>query len=677
MDSESPKLDWWKISINFSLPLFILFLNLIIVAPLFLGEYSRFDSSQPIYLRAFQFFNQGWPHILWANFWQAGFSFSSVFSPLLFVLIKIITFLGLPPAGVFRILSGLGYAIIPVCLYFFVNILSKRKIAAFVAALAFSLLPSLKILLFSGIKEISVKFTYAPWLFIENSLGNLPHILSFCLVLLAGTYFLYTLKHANLKKIVICSLLIALAVLFDFLSFFCVLILLFVLMFSEVLLSDKIAQSRLGIFLICLIIAFGLFSFWYNPSFFYNFFANGQGMKTGQDLLNIIPYLILIVPWLIIIIFYFFGYRRHLQSLFVGFGWFSLSFLICFAFYFFNKSLVPEVERYVVTMNMALAIVLGVLVTHFFDWLGRVGAAKYRLANFFRYLFVLGLVCLISYYAWPFLRNSWSYNLAQQNIQQAKIYKISEWFKNNVNPNGSRVFLTENDKNWFSVFSSQFQESGPLKENQLENNLIYAINNYFEQGNDPETTMILAQATNTAYFVVSDQFLNTERLEKIGQKVFEIDNYKIFKISLKNEGLVQKIKLSEFSALNQIKQDLNNEDIKSYLTWQKELAETKIDYQFLNSQRIEIKSDLAENEGLLVKINYDKSFKAKEGDNNLKIEKDPWGFMVIKPNKTGQQVIALEYGLSLGRLLGFDITILTIFFLIIYGVRNRRRRVIK
>ena len=72
-------------------------------------------------------------------------------------------------------------------------------------------------------------------------------------------------------------------------------------------------------------------------------------------------------------------------------------------------------------------------------------------------------------------------------------------------------------------------------------------------------------------------------------------------------------------------------------------------------------------------MNHDKAFRAKSGNENLKITKGPLGFMVIEANQEGDLIIQLTYGLSLNQWIGIDITILTIFFLIIYRIRYKRK----
>lgn len=673
MAETKTKINYKRVGLIIGLPLFIFIFNLILVGPLLSGQYSSFAySDQPIYIKVSQFFKEAWPHIFWADFWTGGFSPPLVFSPLVPFFSVAASFFGLAAGNFLRIFNALAYAFIPVSLYFLVRRLTHRRVAAWLAAFAYSLLPSVMILFLPEIKEASRVYFFAPWHFINNLLGDTPRILSLALIPLVAVYFLSTLKNPAFKKIIICAALTLLVALVDFVSFFSLLILFIVLFFSEVLLSDRIAPSRLGIFLSVMIIAFGLFSFWYHPGYFNNFFRlGGIGAEASSDLLKIIPYLILVIPWLIIGLFYLFGYRKHLQSLFVSFAWFNLTFLVGFSYFFFGRSFLPGASHYLMEINMAFCLVIGVLTTHFFDWVGRIGGPKHRLANFFRYLFLFGALLVLVRYTLPFIRHAWQYNQPLAEINKEKIYQVSQWFQTKVKEGEGRVFLAGPGKNWFNLFNQRPQISGPLSESYYPNSLIYRLNKYWE-GGPAEEGLALAKITNTEYFVVFPDFSYPKKFKNFGALVAEVEGVEIYQVKLTNSDLVQKITFEGFNDLEEINDSLKTEAIEKYLTWQEKLAPEKIEYRRVNNQKIIIRGNFLENEGILVKMNYSPAFKARQGDRELAVEKDPLGFMVIKPAKEGILEVELNYGLSLNQWIGFDITMLTLFFLSIYFFQSRR-----
>ncbi|MFH1367115.1 MAG: hypothetical protein ABIH38_03975 [Patescibacteria group bacterium] len=670
------KINYKRVGLIIGLPLFIFLFNLVLVAPLLIGEYNSLSySEQPIYLKIIQFIRENWPTIGWADFWQGGFSFPLIFSPFVpFLTLFLRLFLG-NEGHILRVLGALSYALIPVSLYVFIRILSKRRIAAFIAVFSFSPLPSVMGLFISGIKESSARYFYAPWHFIYNLLGDTPRILALALIPLAAANFLLILKKATFKKIIFGAVLIALVALIDFASFFSLLILLFVLFFSEVLLSDKTVQGRLGVFTIVLIIAVGLFSFWYHPEYISNFFRFGAGGGVGDDLMKIIPYFILITPWLIIGLFYLFGYRKHLQSLFVSLGWFSLTFFVGFSYFFFGRSFLPEAPRYLIEINMAFCLTIGVLITHFFDWIGRIGAKKHRLAGFFRSLFLLGAVLILIIYNFPFIKNAWSYNRPLRDVSQEKIYALAQWFEKNVPAGESRVYLAVDGKNWFNIWAKIPQLSGPLPEKYFSRSSIETVNKYFADSGDETTFFDLAKATNTEYFVVDSDSLFGVKFKNIAVAVGEIKGLKIYQVNLTNNRIIQKINLEELNSLDDIDQILAQGAILSYLDWQERLIQEEIDYRIINPQKIEIKGNFKKEEGILVKMNHSPAFIAKEGDKELIVQKDPLGFMVIKPQKEGEQTIELKYGFYLSQGFGISLTILTVFFLFVYRLRARKRNI--
>ncbi len=416
MAETKTNINWLRLGLKFSIPLFLFVFSLVLVAPQLLSQYSSLGAvQQPVLAKVISFVRENWPSFAWADFWQGGFPLSSIFSPVVPFLTLFLSLYSRPDGLLLRVISALAYAFIPVSLYYFVRVLSQRRLAAFLAAFLFSLMPSLLLFFFPEIKEASSPYFFAPWHFIVNSIGDTPRILSLALTPLVGAFFLKTLKKATFRKMILCSLLVALVALTDFVSYFSLLMLIFVLFFSEVLLSDKTAQSRIGIFLAVVLTSFGLISFWYHPGFLNDFFRSGAGLETGTNLLKFMPYMILVVPWLIIAVFYLFGFRKHRQSLFVALSWFSLTFIVGFSYYFFGKNILPAAPRYLVEINMSFCLMISVLAIHFFDWISRVGAPKHRLTDFFRYLFFFGVIALMLYSAFPFIRNSWRYHQSEQD----------------------------------------------------------------------------------------------------------------------------------------------------------------------------------------------------------------------------------------------------------------------
>ena len=303
MDKSKTKINWSRIGLKVAIPLFIFIFNLIIVAPLLSGEFaSEFHSEQPVYVKIFDFVNNNWPDVFWVDFWHGGFPFVNGFSP--FILFgRVLGVFGSNFGHILRMLSALCYALVPVTLYYFVKVITKRRLTGLIAAFSFSLLPTFSALFFPQIMETSAEYFHAPWHFIVNVYGDTLHTFSLVLLPLLGACFYKTLRHPSFKKIILCSLFIVLLALVDFITLFSAVILLFILMFSEVLNSRNKTQSRLGVFVICIIIAFGLISFWYHPGFYSYFFSKGPGFEVTTNLLQSIPYLVLLIPWLSIGVF--------------------------------------------------------------------------------------------------------------------------------------------------------------------------------------------------------------------------------------------------------------------------------------------------------------------------------------------------------------------------------------
>lgn len=659
---------WW-----FLIPLGLVILNFFIIFPLFQGEYTQWLQSQeatPIAIA--QSISENWPHFTWNPLWYNGQPSHIFYTP-------VFPFLELFFKGIFnfsfsqayRIIVALSYILAPLTFYFLVRYLTKRKIAALIAALFFSLAPSVTYWI-EDIGSIASNFSLAPWRFIViNYYGQGTHSLALVFIPLAGLCFLHTLRRANLKNILISTLLIGLIGLIDPFSLLALFLLLFTLLFSEVLLSDDTAQRRVRTSLLTLIISLGFLAFWYNWTFIKNFFSFNQGKEITQTYLGIIPYAILIIPWVIIMIFYIFGSRKKLQSLFIGVGWFTLNFIIIYAYYFWDKKIVLEANYYLPELDMAIALMVGVVIMMFYDWMGKLRHP--HLAKVFMTWFSLAIILLIFYWTYPFISQAWRYTQPHQNIEKTSEYQIAHWFNQNTDIKNTRVFLTGNNIYWFNLFSKIPQWAGGWG-NLTPNILREEITNHILTSSDGFQSTQLARAAFLPYLGVNSQdYLYPEKFKDL-EKVYEYQNQVVYKVDLKNYNLIQKVDLKDLSQLKKISSISEEENFENYLTWlDKNNSQDNFNYSLINNDNILVRGEFKEGEGVLVKSNYNKGWKAKLDGESLKVVPDPMGFLVINPEKKGELEIELQYKKTWDQWLGYGITLATLILLIIHGLRLKTR----
>ena len=117
----------------------------------------------------------------------------------------------------------------------------------------------------------------------------------------------------------------------------------------------------------------------------------------------------------------------------------------------------------------------------------------------------------------------------------------------------------------------------------------------------------------------------------------------VYQIPLKH-SLAAPVLLANMISLSVPQNGADKQALKQYVAWL-ESSDSSLSWQTVHNDHYQIQGVTAEGEGIRVAMSYDKGFKAKDIQNQrLKIEKDPLGFLIIKPKTAGEQKIILTYG---------------------------------
>ncbi len=88
------------------------------------------------------------------------------------------------------------------------------------------------------------------------------------------------------------------------------------------------------------------------------------------------------------------------------------------------------------------------------------------------------------------------------------------------------------------------------------------------------------------------------------------------------------------------------------------------------SDKYEVRANLkSEDEGILVQMTWDPGWRARAEGKKLRIEKDPLGFMVLRPG-VGEKQIVLSHGPAWDEWVGYGITLVTLVALGIWRLRG-------
>jgi len=666
------KKDWLGL---FILPLLIFGFNLLLVWPLFKGEYTQFISSiESAFIAQGKFIIENFPYLSWNPLWYAGFPFHLFYTPLpatFEVLLSLLPGISLPQA--YRILSALTYSLVPVSLYILVRALDRGKIAAFFSAYFLTFAPSLSYFLYANVRADASRFNLAPWRFVILVLfGEGPHTLSMLFLLLAAAAFIKAVEKKSLWFVFLSALAVSLTALANAFGMIAL-----VLLLAIIALVYWVVEKKAEVLLIAFkigLLSFGLSAFWYNFSFFKSLFAF-SGAKGERFLYNaggMVPVLLLFIPLIVFVVSYLLRpvFKRRAFSIIAL--WTLLLLAIIIAWFNFKVALVPQGIRYLPELDMGVAIMFGLVV-------GVLADKIKRKLNRISACFLLGLILVIvSLYTSWFWLHSWQFLTPHPDIKKTAEYEIAKWLETEAGK--ERVYLTGNYAFWLNVFTNVPQLRGGSDQgatNPWWAHVTYQVNT----GEDPGIAVAWLKAMNLSYIVVNfghspnyyKDYKFPRKFEGVLEKVYQNHGDAIYQVPIKNSSLVKPIDLDVLSNLKTPYNAVDKEVLFAYIDWIEKPSASAVKLTKIKSNRYEIISDLKkENEGILFQMTADPGWKTKLAGERLKIEKDPLGFMVLRPG-LGEKKIILSHGPAWDEWLGYMITFGTLVCLIVIVLKRDKR----
>lgn len=646
----------------------ILAINFILVYPIFTSAYTNFlGSFEAVYISEARFIFSNFPHLSYNSLWHLGFPFYLFYNPLLPFLISGLHFITrLDFSYLYRIIVGLAYIFAPVTLYLFVKYLVRKEFPALIAALAFSTATNLFAWLSPGIFDDIKLHGFVPWKLIGLMIyGQGPHIIALALIPLAALFFLHTLKYPTFKYYLLTGIVNALVALTHWPSFIILILLEFILLFSEILLGHTLRKFKTALF--CFLLTYGLSAFWLNPAFLARSYSLG-GEEILANWVKLVPISFVVIPVLVTVLFLIFDRRPRLQPFLVSFFWLVIPLLFIMAYNVYNKALVPKPDFLSPELGMGTAILLAVLLTILLVVLLRILRFRlkmrvYNVVNLSSFVFLIGIFIYLA---------SFSFNSAHQltkgnpNIKKTAVYQVAKYLEKQKD--GGRVLTEGNSALWLNVFSNSPQVSG-FSELGNHHHLEEIGAKEVLKGEDQETVSAWLAAFNANYLVVAKD--RSQKFAEFLEKDVEIDDWIVFKVPLKNNSIV---KIVDTTKMDQFSYDENNreESIKNYQTIIEENP-TYFTSDWPKENKLKIEATLEENQGIIVQTTYDKGFGAKVDGKFLKVQKDPLDFIYLKPGKTGSITINLSHKLPTSVYLGYVLTLLTILSLGLLQIKSIRK----
>lgn len=644
--------------------------NLFVIYPYFFQDYPRWISSIEVgFITMGRWFAEEFLRSWWIPQWYAGIPFHLVYTPLIPGLTALVGLLIDSFGQAYHIVAGTAYILVPVSLFFFLKKLTKSSLAAFAGSFFFSIAPTFG-LLFPELHKALIDELSLWRLIILVYYGEAPHTLAQAFFLPAALFAIKALEEKRFRWIFLSSLFFALTALSNPIGLIGGLILLGVIFFSWGLWKgDWGSAAASGIKIIGLGYLFS--TFWYNPSFIVNNLV-GEGSQIGSELFLYFPWRFLLFVFGAITMIYLLRLFVSRIEWGIALLWFLVMLILLGSFYYFGITLVPQVRRFVVELDLAAAAVLALLIR---DISFRLHAKLLREIPRRSLELVLSLAVVLTAIGFflSYVRViDWfmKYGAPKKpiSIEELREYKLTQWLKENT-VDTDRVFLSANYTFWLNYFTDIWQLRGSHFQASVhpwEPHAGYQIT----AGKDGEISVLWAKIFNLRYLVVNplNSFIHYQDYrypEKFTGLLSEAGRVKediIYEVA-DLPGLARSVEMDSALSLSVPKNGIDQAAIEIYLDWL-ENGE-KLEFEKISNDRYKIEGDLKTGEGIRVGLSYARGWRARDTRGNvIRIRKDPLGFILLEVPQAGRGLFTLSYFPPIEVWIGVMATIVTISSLI-------------
>jgi hypothetical protein len=612
--------------------------NLLLLRPWLLTDFS----DQPwnngyIYLSIARMFRDR--SSLWNALQYGGSPFHFLYPPLFPTLVALGRFLSIGRA--FHLVSGIGYALAPVCLYVLGRVLFRSRCAAIFAALAYAVFPSLAYAL-PQIRSLAQPYAHAPWGFVALvAYDEAPHAFAFPLMLLA-------VAAAWRNRWTLASLLAGGVFLTSWPS---------LIGLGFAFAGIAVARWRdIGVVRALTSIAgltgaaYGISAFWMTPAYF-----------VSSSLFNriVFRHTIPTVPWngatwvilaVALAMLSFSLWRRVPSELALVMVWTALSCLVVVSFMVAGNYLLPLPHRYLLEFSAALALLAACLLS----------LAPRRT----RHIAAAVLIAIGAALSYRFITHAWKFEPKAQDPTTQVAYQVAMWLKDHAD--GARVLASGELDSSLNLWTDVAQVGGP---GQAQSNfLIFAAERQIAFGcradSEPIAELWL-RALNAPWLVVHGAasreyfhwYARPNRFAALpvawdnngGDTVYRLPNFD------PQEAVV--VDLPALRTLPRLDSTADRHFLETYVNWA--AGKRPVPVHWISSGEATFDVNLSADEAVLLKVNNDPGWRAS----GATLETDPIGFQLIRL-PPGQRRVALRFGASWETWLGRAITLLTIILLL-------------
>ncbi len=592
--------------------------NLLILGPFLLTEYS----NQPwnngyVYMAISRMFrDHKWT---WNRLQYAGAPFHYLYPPVFHVLSATVPFVSIGRA--FHLVTGFGYALVPVCLYWLAVQLFESRLLGALAGVAYSIFPSPVYYALPLWKGLAAPYNNAPWGFVAMvGYEEAAHAFAVSFTLLA-------IAAAWRNRWTLSAILAAVVFLTNWPA-----------MIGLGLALSAIAVRRGLLPLIGAVgTAYGLSAFWMTPGYF-----------VSSTLLNriVIRHTNAGAPWnrttwIVLGCAGVLGgvslWRRVPAALALVLAWVAVLGAVVISFSLAGNNLVPLPNRYMLEFNAGCILALVGLISLLPKRRDAVTAA----------ILVAGFVA-----SFGFLSRAWTFQPSRADPHSLLAFQISEWLTQHAG--SSRVLASGELDSTLALWSDVPQAGGTGQD--VSNFLMFAAQRQITFGCEPDSERLgelWLRALNVHYFVVHESesheyFHWFSQPEKFRALSIAWDNGagdKVYEIPDQHEAVV--VDLTALRRLPAIRSTADGQFLEAYVKWAAGKRPATITW--LGDDRAVVDAVLGPDEAILVKDTYDRGWHTAS---------DPLGFILLR--QTGDLRFSAPWDVWLGR----AITALTIVLLL-------------
>lgn len=621
------------------LPALLFLLNAYVCRGLFALEYLRhMGSIECLYIGLSRYMLAHWRDFSWFPVWYAGIPAQNTYPPLLPWTVSLVALLrGVSTAYAYHWVTALFYCLGPVALFALTLRLSGSRRAAFFAALLYSALSPSEWLM-PAIGRATGQFRPERLTDLVY-FGEGPHVAALTLLPLAVLLLDVALERRRAPYFALAAAAFASVALTNWIGALGLALGVVAYILARPV-SSKLLARDLAFIVFLAVTAYCLASPWIPPSTIATVqagskFVAGDYSHTGAELVRWAP-----VALLILVVLKFILRRAPAYLQFAIF----FAFLTAFAplmITWINIAIVPQPERYHLEMELALALLAGLLLD----------AGLRRLPG--RPALIATLALLLAL-VWPV--KSYRHYARDNLIRTIDITTTSEWRTAqwlNQHWNGGRVTLPGSSAFWLTAFSDTPEIDGAFAESVTIP--VYSMARY-EVGTGAEAGSHAAEIA-----ILWFKALGVQAVATSGPGSTEV--YRDFRNPAEFEGVLQPLWRDRGDVLYSVgasaslahvlaagdlvtRTPVNGIDItplRPYVAALENPRYPPASFEWTSLHSARIQTNLPANAVISIQVSWSAGWHATMNGRPLRVFKDGLGFMYLVPNATGPLSISIEY----------------------------------